>query len=107
MTLKPMSGVGVSGQQFLLNLRVGTKQAISYFQNMNGRCNLTIMVADAYDGQDVPNSSTVRFEVAIDSGRTARMDTAEGKSLEFACQPQAREMNVKPGNLVTLAPPGT
>jgi hypothetical protein len=105
--LKPMSGAGVSGQQFLLNWRVGTKQAVSYFQNIDGRCKLTVMVADAYNGAEVPNTSTVRFEAAIDSGRTARMDTAEGKSLEFACLPLAREMNVKAGDLLSAHFPGT
>jgi hypothetical protein len=108
MTLKPMTGPGVGGsQQFLLNYKVGTKQTVSYFQNENGACKLTVMVAEAFNGVDVPNSTTVRFEVAIDAGRTARMDTAEGKSLEFACQGRAEEMRVKTGDRGHGYPPGT
>jgi hypothetical protein len=108
MTLKPMSGPGVGGSKhFLLNFKVGTKQTVSYFQNQNGVCKLTVMVAEAFNGADVPNSTTVRFEVAIDAGRTARVDTAEGKSLEFACQRRAEEMLVKTGDHGRVYPPGT
>ena len=78
-----------------------------YFQNADGLCKLTVMVADAFNGVDVPNSSTVRFEVAIHAGGTARLDTAEGKSLEFTCQLRAQEMRVRPGNQASVYPPGT
>lgn len=62
-----------------------------YFQNADGLCKLTVMVADAFNGVDIPNSSTVRFEVAIDAGGTARMDTAEGKSLPATRPGNARQ----------------
>ena len=56
ITLKPMSGARASGadQKFLLNTIVGKKQAISYFQNENGLCKVTVMVADVFNGVDVP-----------------------------------------------------
>ena len=108
ITLKPITGTGVGGsQQILLNFKVGTKQTVSYFQNENDACKLTVMVAEAFNGVEVPNSTTVRFEVALDAGRTARMDTAEGKSLEFACQGHAEEMRVKTRDQGHGYPPGT
>jgi hypothetical protein len=108
VTLKPMAGRGVGGSKhFLLDYKIGGKQTISYFQNDNGVCKLTVMVAEAFDGEQVPDSTTVRFEVGIDAGRTARVDTAEGKSLEFACQERAEEMLVKPGDHGRVYPPGT
>ncbi len=109
VTLKPMSGPAApaKGQQVLLNMRVGTKQAVSYFQAENGRCKLTIMVADAFNGIEVPSSPTIRFEIAIGAGRTALMDTAEGGLLEFACRPRAQEMNVRAGHQISVYPPGT
>jgi len=99
VTLKPMVGAAaaVEHQQFLLNARVGTKQTLSYFLNDNGLCKVTVMVADAFNGEDVPDTPAVRFEVAIDAGDTARMDTAEGKSLEFTCEGRAEQLIVKAG----------
>lgn len=109
ITLKPMSGPGASSadQKFLLNTIVGKKQAISYFLNENGLCKLTVMVADAFNGVDVPDSATVRFEVALGVGGRARMDTAEGKSLEFACQKRAEELTVRAGSQPQTYPSGT
>lgn len=109
ITLKPMSrpAAPANGQQVLLNLRVETNQAVSYFQKENGRCKLTVMVADAYNGLEVPDAPAMRFEVAVGVGRTARMDTAEGKSLEFACRRRAQELNVRQGVRPSVYPPGT
>jgi hypothetical protein len=39
--------------------------------------------------------STVRFEAAIDPTKSARFDTAGGKSLEFTCQAGAQAMSVR------------
>ena len=107
--LKPMSGPGASGRDkpFLLNTRLGTKQAVSYFLNEDGLCRVTLMVVEAFNGEDVPLSTTVRFEVAIGVGETARIDTAEGKSLEFGCEAHAEELTVKTGKQIPGYPSGT
>jgi hypothetical protein len=104
-----MSGPGASGGslQFLLNTVIGNKQAVSYFLNDNGNCKVTVMVADAFNGVDVPGSATVRFEVALGVGEKARMDTAEGRSLEFACLERAQTLTVRPGSHVGAYPSGT
>ena len=109
VTLKPMTGPSapVKGQHVFLNVRVGSKQAVSYFLKQNGRCKLTVMVGDAYNGISAPNLPAVRFEVAIGPDKTARMYTAEGKFLEFACQGRAEELNVRQGAQPIVYPPGT
>ena len=109
VTLRPMSGPGVEskGRLFLLSATLGGKQAISYFLNEEGACKVTVMVADAFNGIDIPAFSTVRFEVAIDAGDTARMDTAEGNSLEFACAGRGEEMTVRQSTLTPPGHPGT
>jgi hypothetical protein len=86
LTMKPKHGISFD---------VGTKHVIGYFLNDNNLCNLTLMVAEAFNGDDVPSETAARFEVAIDAGKTARLDTAEGKSLEFACMADAQAMSVK------------
>jgi hypothetical protein len=111
ITLKPMSGPGASNpggdQPLLLDTKVGTKQALSYFFNEDGLCQVTVMVAEAFNDEDIPVSTTVRLEVAIADGERARMDTAEGKSLEFACQAHAHELAVRAGEQGRAYPPGT
>jgi hypothetical protein len=109
VTLKPMSGPGASarGQQSLLNATVGKKRAVSYFLNENGLCRVTVMVGEAFNGVDVPVSTTVRFEVVIGVGESACMDTADGKLLEFACQAHAEELTVRSGSQIHAYPSGT
>lgn len=109
VVLKPMSGPGASIKSLdsMLDLKLGSRQAVSYFQNADGLCQVTVMVAEAFNGVDAPDSTTVRFQVAIDAGRTARMDTAEGDTLEFVCNRRAEEMSVKVGNQGSAYPPGT
>lgn len=95
-TLKPISGQGAApGQHFLLNVVIGKKQAVSYFQNEGGVCRLTLLVAEAFNGEDTPNETTVRFAVDVDPTETALIDTADGKRLEFTCLSGAEAISVK------------
>jgi hypothetical protein len=95
-TLKPISGQGASpDQKFLLNHAIGKKQAVSYFQNQDGRCKLTLMVGEAFNGEDVPDETVVRFELRIAPAKAASFDTAQGKGLEFKCLDGAQAMSVR------------
>jgi hypothetical protein len=84
-TMKPMNGVSFD---------IGAKRAVSYFLSDGGRCNLTLVVADQMQGDEVPVDTPVRFDVAIDGGKGARFDTAEGKSLQFDCAAGTQTMRV-------------
>jgi len=88
---------------------VGRKHVLSYFQNKNGLCQLTMMVSDrpdeAVEGDKVPVLAVARFEAAIDGGKTARLDTVEGKSLEYMCGTDAWVMRVRQVNQVAVAWP--
>jgi hypothetical protein len=97
LALKPVPGANapVPARQSLLDLTLGTKQVLGYFNNEKGQCNVTIMVADAFDEAMVADSPAVRFEVTLDVGANALMDTAAGQSLEFTCGEGAREMTVE------------
>lgn len=96
LALKPVLGANapVPARQSLLDVTLGAKQVIGYFNNEQGQCKVTIMVADAFDEARVTDSPAVRFEVALDAGAKALMDTAAGRSLEFTCSEGAREMTV-------------
>jgi hypothetical protein len=85
----------VPARQSLLDFTLGAKQVIGYFNNEKGQCKVTIMVADAFDDARVADTPAVRFEVALEAGAKALMDTAAGRSLEFTCGEGAREMTVE------------
>lgn len=84
-TLKPLNGVSFD---------IGAKRALSYFLSEEGQCKLTLIVANKMQGDEVPTDTPVRFDVAIDAGKDARLDTAEGKSLRFDCVSQAQVLEV-------------
>jgi hypothetical protein len=85
LTMKPRHGISFD---------IGTKRAVSYFLSESGRCKLTLVVAEAIKGDELPTDTPVRFDVAIDAGKGARLDTAEGKSLQFTCVNGTQAMNV-------------
>ena len=94
---------------YAVSFDVGRKHVLSYFLSKNGLCELTMMVTDrpdeASDGDEIPTLATARFKAAIDGGKTARLDTPEGKSLEYACTTDAHAMSVMQMNQVAVASP--
>jgi len=92
---------------FAINFDVGRKHVLSYFLSKNGLCDLTILVTDRPDevaeGDEIPALKTARFRASIDGGKSAHVDTAEGKSLEYACATDAQAMSVREVNQVTVA----
>lgn len=76
--VKPMAG---------LSFPVGSKHAVGYFVPGRSGCDLTLLVGES--GESVADrqkgTAPARFSTLIASGRTARIDTAEGPSVEFFC----------------------
>ena len=70
-----------------LSFPVGSKQAVGYFLADGGGCDLTLLVGDAGDSaaESVKGSAAARFRTFVSAGRTARIDTADGPSVEFFC----------------------
>jgi hypothetical protein len=75
--MKPLQGV---------SLDIGTNRAVSYFLGEGNACKLTLTLAEVAHDDEVSGLTATRMTVAIESGRAAQFDTAEGKSLEFECQ---------------------
>jgi hypothetical protein len=73
---------------------IGAKRVMSYFLSDEGQCKLTLIVSNKMQGDEVPTDMPVRFDVAIDPGKDARLDTAEGKSLRFDCASQTQALKV-------------
>jgi hypothetical protein len=85
LTMKPLRGVSFD---------VGTKRAVSYFLSEGGQCKLTLIVAERMTDDAVPTDTPVRFEATIDAGNDTRVDTPEGKGLQFECKPGSLAMSV-------------
>ena len=85
LTMKPLQGVSFA---------IGTKRAVSYFLSDDDTCKLTLMLAEvAHDDEVSPTAA--RMTIAVEVGKTAHLDTAEGKSLEFKCQAGAQAMSIE------------
>jgi hypothetical protein len=92
-----------------ISFDVGRKHVLSYFLSKNGLCDLTVLVTDrpdeSFSGDEIPTLNTARFKAAVDGGNSAHLDTAEGKSLEYACATDAQAMSVRQVNQVAVASP--
>ncbi|MCB1519965.1 MAG: hypothetical protein KDJ37_05240 [Hyphomicrobiaceae bacterium] len=72
---------------------VGSKRAIAYYLGKGGLCDLTVLMSDASLHDEIKGAAT-RVTIPVIPTRSARIDTAEGKTLEFKCQPSASAMSV-------------
>ncbi|MFV0366838.1 MAG: hypothetical protein ACK5KM_00105 [Hyphomicrobiaceae bacterium] len=83
---------------------VGSKRAVSYYLGEGGVCNLTVLMADSNNLDEVKGAAT-RVSMPVVPTKTARIDTAEGKTLEFKCAPSASAMSVKVLDQVAVVAP--
>lgn len=81
---------------------VGSKRAVSYYLAEGGVCNLTVLMAESTVEDEVKGAAT-RVTIPVIPTRSARIDTAEGKTLEFRCAPSAQTMTVKVLGQVAVA----
>jgi hypothetical protein len=86
LTMKPQHGISFD---------VGSERAVSYFVSENGQCKLVVALAGEPEW-GVPALTTTRVEAEIPGGKAAQLTLSEGKALEFACQPGAQAMSVRP-----------
>jgi len=97
LTIRPLQGASFD---------IGTKRAVSYFLSDDDACKLTLMLAELVnDDDEAAGLAGARMTVAVEVGKAAHLDTAEGKSVEFKCQPGGQEMSIEiiePGRI--LAP---
>lgn len=80
-TMKPLAAV---------SLDAGSKHVIGYFVSADGACKLTLAVNEG--GDEATPVTTSRLQVSIDAGKSAKFDSAEGRTLVFTCKPSAQAM---------------
>jgi hypothetical protein len=76
----------------------GSKQAVGYFQTINGQCKLTLMAAEAIDpDRDAPGSAA-RLRFVLHPGEQAALATKEGQEMVLVCGAGAATMEVTHAN---------
>jgi hypothetical protein len=75
-----------------VSLDAGSKHVVSYFLSTERQCKLTLMISNRPSNGDATPEPAARVQVAIDAGKIARVDSTEGKTLEFACRADAQGM---------------
>jgi len=84
VTMKPMKAI---------SLDVGSKHVVGYYLSGEGQCKLTLMIADSYREDAITPSQTVRLRLMVQPGRSATVDTTDGRLLQFGCESDAQAMN--------------
>lgn len=84
--LKPANG---------MSFDIGAKRAVTYFRPDAGACNVTVLVAPQMNDDGALPEAGSRMTMLVLPGKPARVDAADGKSVELGCGFGAREMTVR------------
>ena len=83
--VKPLKGITFS---------VGSKRAVGYYTSDDHVCRLTLMLSDAYTGNEKSFSEPVRVNLTIGEGASGSVDALEGSAV-FRCAPGATAMTMQ------------
>ena len=83
--VKPLKGITFS---------VGSKRAVGYYTSDDHACRLTLMLSDAYTGNEKSFSEPVRVNLTIGEGASGSVDALEGSAV-FRCAPGATAMTMQ------------
>jgi hypothetical protein len=73
----------------------GSKRAVGYFRGDAGKCQLTMMLAEAVDPEVATPTSAARLNLAMLPGQVADFMSVEGESMTLTCGPNADTVKVK------------
>lgn len=73
---------------------VGSKRAVGYFQNVAGKCQLTLMIGEAVDPDIAHAPPAARMILAMLPGQSVALGSAEGESMIATCGAGADTLEV-------------
>lgn len=85
LTLEPGKGV---------SFYMGSKHGVTLFEQGQGACNLTVTIAEQPDQTGMAAATASRIKMAVVPDKPARVETAEGQALVFACSADAKTMKL-------------
>jgi hypothetical protein len=77
-----------------ISLDVGSKHVVGYFLADAQACHVTLMMSDRSVEDEVPQRTAARIRQTVQPYAVARVDTAEGESLELSCHAGAKGLGV-------------
>jgi hypothetical protein len=89
-----MGGPQVFRAAQALSYVVGSKRAIGYFQTVAGKCQVTLMIAEAVDPDVGQSPSAARMIFAMAPGQSMSLGSAEGEQMTATCGDNADTLEV-------------
>jgi len=90
-----LSGPAVFQATEAMTYVIGSKRAVGYFHNVSGKCQFTMMIAEAVDPDVAPPPSAARVSLALIPGQSVALGNAEGETLTATCGTGAETMEIK------------
>jgi len=89
------SGPGVFRATEAMTYVIGSKRAVGYFQNVSGKCQFTMMIAEAVDPDVAMPPSAARMSLAMTPGQSIALGSAEGETMTATCGAGGETMEIK------------
>lgn len=78
-----------------LSLDIGNKHTMTYYEQKDGACSVTVVVASREGGTQGDDSPGTRIAAVVMPGTALRIDSSTAQSAEFFCGPGGRRMNAR------------
>jgi hypothetical protein len=88
------SGIATFQPIEAVSYQIGSKRAVGYFEARGGKCQVTLMIAEAVDPDQAWRSSAARLSLAMAPGQSAALVSEEGASMELTCGGGAQTVTV-------------
>ena len=90
-----LAGPGVFRATEAMTYVIGSKRAVGYFQTVGGKCQLTMMIAEAVDPDIAMPPSAARMMFGMMPGQSVALGSAEGESLLATCGAGGETIEIK------------
>jgi hypothetical protein len=77
-----------------ISYELGSKRAVGYFEPRDGKCQVTLMIAEAVDPDKASPLSAARLSFPIGQGESAVLASEEGRSMKLTCGAGAQTVAV-------------
>jgi hypothetical protein len=77
---------------------LGSKRAIGYFEDSEGQCRVTLMIAEAVDPDVAMPTSATRLRLLMTPGQSAKLESVEGEAMVLTCGIEGRTVEVTLGS---------
>jgi|GEM_PF-6916196 len=78
-----------------MSFQVGSKKAITYFNENSGHCDVTIMLSELNPVIGNTYKSASKVKVQLVPGKSTLVQSADGKALKVSCNRDAKTMTIE------------